>query len=488
LPEQAEINEEPIATAAMCMDLRCAAERRYMDVILKVRSISPQFMPAAILETSIRLAGQSARCAAGGRRRIHFQFPGRRATISEHFDVCVIGGGMAGLSAAAGLAAARKVVLVEREPHWAYHSTGRSAALFAESYGNPAVRALTRASRNFYLAADRPRPFTQPRGALFVATAAQREALETLYEALSSASLNIALLGPEAALKLCPALRIDTLSGAVLDPDARDIDVAAVVDLYVREFRSNGGRECRDTEVFGLEHSRGEWQIHAGNGRIRASVVINAAGAWADEVARAAGVAPAGLEPRRRTAVRVSAAPWAVAQWPFVVDVAEQWYFRADAGALLLSPADETPSAPCDVQPDDYDVALAIERIEAATRLVVERPLSTWAGLRTFTADRTPVIGFDPDVSDFYWLAGQGGYGIQTAPALAQLVVAQVTGLEAPAALAAAASTRPPCPLRACGSHWMWYILGHDKFAKMRRMNRFRSAMSAGERSRTARR
>jgi D-arginine dehydrogenase len=358
---------------------------------------------------------------------------------------------MAGLSAAAGLAAVRNVVLVEREPHWAYHSTGRSAALFAESYGNSAVRALTRASRDFYLAADRPLAFTQPRGALFVATIAQREALEALYEALSTASGGIALLDREAALELCPALRSDALLGAVHDPDARDIDVAAVVDHYVREFRANGGRELRDTEVFGLERSCGEWHIRAGNGRIRASVVIDAAGAWADEVARAAGVSPAGLEPRRRTAVRVSAAPWKAAQWPFVVDVAEQWYFRADAGALLLSPADETPCAPCDVQPDEHDVALAIERIEAATRLVVERPLAAWAGLRTFTADRTPVIGFDPDVSDFYWLAGQGGYGIQTAPALAQLVVAQVTGREAPAALAAAgvdAAALSPARLR----------------------------------------
>ena len=345
---------------------------------------------------------------------------------------------MAGLSAAAGLAAVRKVVLLEREPHFAYHSTGRSAALFAESYGNPAVRALTRASRDFFLADGRAQPFTQPRGALFVATAEQREALRALYGALSAASLRIALLDAQAAFALCPALRADTLSGAVFDPDARDIDVAAVVDHYVREFRAHGGRQCRGAEVSRLERSGGGWDIRAGGAHIRASIVVNAAGAWADDVARAAGVAPQGLEPRRRTAVRVSSAPWDAAHWPFVVDVAEQWYFRADAGALLLSPADETPSVPCDVQPEDHDVALAIERIEAATRLVVERPLSTWAGLRTFTADRTPVAGFDPDVADFYWLAGQGGYGIQTAPALAQLVVAEVTGRQLPAPLAAA--------------------------------------------------
>jgi D-arginine dehydrogenase len=357
---------------------------------------------------------------------------------------------MAGLSAAAGLAATCKVVLLEREPHWAYHSTGRSAALFAESYGNAAVRALTRASRSFYLA-DRPQSLTRSRGALFVATIAQYAGLEALYELLSAASSSVALLDSEAALELCPALRADTLAGAVHDSAARDIDVAAVVDHYLREFRSNGGRQCRDTEVLELERSHGEWHIRAGGGRIRASIVVDAAGAWADQVARAAGVPPAGLEPMRRTAVRVSAAPWTVAQWPFVVDVAEQWYFRPDAGALLLSPADETPSAPCDVQPDDYDVALAVERIEAATQLVVTRPLSTWAGLRTFAADRTPVIGFDPDVSNFFWLAGQGGYGIQTAPAAAQLVVAQIAGREAPATLTEAgvdAAALSPARLR----------------------------------------
>jgi D-arginine dehydrogenase len=361
-----------------------------------------------------------------------------RRQMSEHFDICVIGGGLAGLSAAAGLAAVRRVVLVESEPHWAYHSSGRSAALFAESYGNAPVRALTRASRDFYLASGDSRSFTQPRGALFVATAAQEECLDALYETLSQASPRVRLLEPDEALRLCPALRRDTLSGALLDPDARDIDVAAVVDYYARLFRSNGGRPCRDSAVVGLEHTGGAWDIRTANSRMRASIVIDAAGAWADEVAHAAGVAMAGLVPRRRTVVRVAAEPWSVAQWPCVIDASEQWYFRADAGALLVSPADETPSAPCDAQPDDYDVALAIERVEAATRLVIERPLSSWAGLRTFAADRTPVVGFDPDMPHFYWLAGQGGCGIQTAPALAELVVAQVTGNHPPSQLAAA--------------------------------------------------
>jgi D-arginine dehydrogenase len=273
---------------------------------------------------------------------------------------------------------------------------------------------------------------------LYVATGEQREDLSALHESLSASSPRIALLESQAAMDLCPALRPDTLSAALLDPDARDIDVAAVVDYNVRLFRSHGGRQYRDCEVTGLERSGEEWHIRTAASRLCAAIVVNAAGAWADEVARAAGIAATGLEPRRRTAVRVSAGPWTVAQWPCVMDASEQWYFRADAGALLLSPADETLSAPCDAQPDDYDVALAIERVEAATRLVVDRPLSTWAGLRTFAADRTPVVGFDSGVPGFYWLAGQGGYGIQTAPAIAQLVAAQIAGLALPAELAAA--------------------------------------------------
>jgi D-arginine dehydrogenase len=358
------------------------------------------------------------------------------AIISDQFDICVIGGGMAGLSVSAGLAGRHRVVLLEREPHFAYHSTGRSAALFAESYGNAPIRALTRASREFLLG-SRDAPFTLPREALFAAAAGRMEPLLELHAQLSAFSSAIRLLDTSAALKRCPILRPSAVEAAVLDPDARDIDVARLVDFYARAFKARGGEQRRGEDVAALERVGGAWQVRTQSRELRASIVVDAAGAWADVIARAAGVAPVGLEPRRRTAVRVSTGSWDAARWPVVIDAEEQWYFRADAGALMLSPADETPTEPCDAQPDDYDVALAIERVEAATTLVVDRPLSSWAGLRTFAADRTPVVGFDALVPGFFWMAGQGGYGIQAAPALADLAVALIEERAMPPALAA---------------------------------------------------
>jgi D-arginine dehydrogenase len=358
------------------------------------------------------------------------------AIISDQFDICVIGGGMAGLSVSAGLAGRHRVVLLEREPHFAYHSTGRSAALFAESYGNGPIRALTRASREFFFRDSAEAPFTQPREAMFVAAAGQTGSLSALHAELSLASSAIRILDSAAARERCPILRASTVEAALLDPDARDIDVARVVDFYARAFKSRGGEQRRGEPVAALERDGGGWRVRTESRELRALIVIDAAGAWADSIALAAGVAPVRLEPCRRTAVRVSTGSWDAARWPMVVDSEEQWYFRADAGALMLSPADETPSEPCDAQPDDYDVALAIERVEAATTLVVDRPLSSWAGLRTFAADRTPVVGFDAAVPGFFWLAGQGGYGIQAAPALAELAVALIEERPVPAELA----------------------------------------------------
>lgn len=350
-------------------------------------------------------------------------------------DVCVIGGGMAGISAAAEIAGARRVVLLEREAQFGSHATGRSAALFAASYGNEQVRALTRASGSFYLQHELEPPLTQPRGALFVAGPAQAAALAALETALGTTTAGLRRLDPRETVACCPALRESELIGAVLDPTARDIDVAATQAHFLRQFRARGGQALRDAPVLGLERGGGEWRVRTPRATVCAPIVVNAAGAWADEVAALAAAAAQRLTPCRRTAVRVAAGDWAVAGWPCVIDVDEQWYFRPDAGALLLSPADETPSAPCDAQPEDLDIALAIDRVEQATRLTIGRPLSSWAGLRTFAPDRTPVVGFDRHREGFFWLAGQGGYGIQSAPALARLTAALVAGQSPPADL-----------------------------------------------------
>lgn len=350
-------------------------------------------------------------------------------------DVCVIGAGLAGLSIAALLAERRRVILLEREPQIAYHSTGRSAALFAEAYGNAPVRALTRASRAFYFEDRGGRCFTSPRGELFVAAEAQRDALEALEAELRPGAPQLRRLSGVEAAALCPALPREGLIGGLLDPDSRDIDVAAVVDHYHRQLRAHGGELRRDAEVEAIERGAHGFTVAAGEERYEAPILVDAAGAWADRVASLAGVAPIGLQPRLRTAVRVAAGGFSIADWPCVADVEERWYFRPDAQALMLSPADETPTEPCDARPDELTVAETIERIESATRLRIDRPIATWAGLRTFAADRSPVIGYERGAPGFFWLAGQGGYGIQAAPAIAVLAAALLEERTPPAAL-----------------------------------------------------
>ncbi len=347
-------------------------------------------------------------------------------TIPLDCDVCVVGGGLAGLSVAAELAASRRVVVLEREAHFAVHATGRSAALFAPSYGNTVVRALTRASRGFYLGSHEGVPLTTPRGALFVAMRSQADQLDALELELRGVASAITLLDEAETLKKCPALLAAQVHGSLWDEDARDIDVGTTVAHYVRRLRELGGVSRRDAEVIEIRRDGGRWILRTPQQVVHAPVVVNASGAWADEVATRAGIVSQQLQPMRRTALRVQAGQWDCAGWPCVIDVDEQWYFRPDAGALLLSPADETPSVPCDAQADDYDVAVAIDRVESVTQLRFGRPLSVWAGLRTFAPDRSPVVGFDAHAPGFYWLAGQGGYGIQMAPALARLAAAQI--------------------------------------------------------------
>jgi D-arginine dehydrogenase len=342
-------------------------------------------------------------------------------------DFAVIGAGIAGASVSAHLAERHRVVLLEREQRPGYHSTGRSAALFTEIYGNPVIRSLTRASRPFLF--EPPPgfgegPLTRPRGCLYIATTEQLPQLDA-FASLPDVAPATRAVSIEEAHTLCPILRPGYVAGAVLEPDSADIDVHGLHQGYLRLFRRRAGQLIVDTPVDALERAGSGWRIRAGETIVEARVVVNAAGAWADQVAALAGLEPIGLSPRRRTAVLVEAPSGVdVGRWPFVNDIAEQFYFKPEAGALFLSPADETPTEPCDAQPEEWDVAAAVERFEGATTVEVKRLKARWAGLRTFAPDRTPVVGFSSRREGFFWLAGQGGYGIQTAPALSRVAAA----------------------------------------------------------------
>jgi D-arginine dehydrogenase len=354
--------------------------------------------------------------------------------MSDH-DIIVIGAGIAGASIAAHLAETHRVALLEREQRPGYHSTGRSAALFTAIYGNPVIRALTRASWQF-LSAPPPgfaeAPLVRPRGCLYIATEAQIENLQR-FAALPDIAPATRAVSLIEAHTLCPVLREDYVAAALFEPDSCDIDVHGLHQGYLRLFRHRGGELRNDMPVAGLEHRQGRWHVSVGNDTLRAAVIVDAAGAWADEVAALAGVPRAGLSACRRTAVLIDPpAGMQIADWPFVTDVDEQFYFKPEAGQIFLSPADETPTEPCDVQPEEWDIAAAVDRVECATTLKIQRLKSRWAGLRTFAPDRSPVVGFSQAADGFFWLAGQGGYGIQTAPALSRAAAAMLRGLPLP--------------------------------------------------------
>jgi D-arginine dehydrogenase len=345
------------------------------------------------------------------------------------WDVVVVGGGIAGASAAACLAEHLRVVVLEREAQPGYHATGRSAALFSEIYGGPPVRALSRASRAFFRgppAGFADAPLATDRGSLFVARSDQTGELDD-FVAQPDVARRVRRVSPAEARALVPILRPDYVAAAAYEREAADLDVHGLHHGYLRLLRARGGDVRTSSDVVAIEATGTALRVRTEGAAFEAPVVVNAAGAWADEVAEKAGAAPLGLEPRRRTALTVDAPEgYALAAAPMTIDVGEHFYFKPDAGRLLLSPADETKTAPCDAKPDDLDVAIAVDRVERATVLEVRRIVSKWAGLRTFARDRAPVVGFDAGVPGFFWLAGQGGYGIQTAPALARLVAALV--------------------------------------------------------------
>jgi D-arginine dehydrogenase len=342
------------------------------------------------------------------------------------FDFIVVGAGIAGASAAYELAATSSVLLLEQEHQPGYHTTGRSAALYAEVYGNQTVRALTTGGKKFYLAPPAgfaEHPLLRPRGVLFIGREDQRRSLDNLLQEVSALRSNIRRIDAQTLGSYIPVLREGyAAAGAVFDPDAMDIDVHALHQGYLRGLKARGGQLLVNAPARRLNRRSGMWQVETPLGQFNGKVVVNAAGAWADGVAALARARPVGLVPKRRTAILFQPPAGArIESWPTVIDADEEFYFRPDAGKIMASPADETPMPPCDVQPEEIDIAILIDRLERAVDMPIPRIEHRWAGLRSFVRDKTPVVGYDDGVEDFFWLAGQGGFGIQTAPGIARL-------------------------------------------------------------------
>lgn len=356
-------------------------------------------------------------------------------------DILVIGAGIAGASVAHELSGRARVVLLEREDQPGYHSTGRSAALFSECLGPEMMTAMAAASRSFlehppdgFAAA----PLVAPRGALLIAAPGSESKVALLAADGARRGTEVRLLDPGQAVAMAPVLRQELLALAAFEPGARDIDVDGLLQGYLRGLRGNGGEVVCGADVRAIEHDSAAWHVTTAKGaRFSAPLLINAAGAWCDDIAGLAGMGRIGLVAKRRTVLIVAPPPGAdVTGWPAVGDIDESFYFKPEAGRLLISPADATPVPPQDAQPEELDIATAVNRIERATTLEIRRIEHKWAGLRTFTADGLPAVGFGGQAEGFFWLAGQGGWGVQTAPAMARLSASLIAGEGIPGDLA----------------------------------------------------
>ncbi len=352
------------------------------------------------------------------------------AGVVQTSDIIVIGAGIAGVSAAAELAADARVTLLEMEPQAGYHASGRSAAFFAASYGKKIVRDITACCESFLR--NPPDGFTEvelfhPRDAMFFGREDQARTLDELL----AENPRLQFVDAHAVCERVPVFTPGYIHGAAWDTRGGDIEVDALLQGFLRQFRRRGGLYLPSHCVTGVERVAGTWDITAGAQRFQAPVIINAAGAWVERVAALAGLESLGIMPLRRTALTIPApAGVDIRDWPEMIDADEAFYFKPDAGQIMISPADETPSEPCDAQPEDLDVAMGVYRFEQATGLDIRRVNHSWAGLRTFAPDRIFVTGFDPRSEGFFWLAGQGGYGVQSSAAMAKMTRYLVTGAE----------------------------------------------------------
>jgi D-arginine dehydrogenase len=361
------------------------------------------------------------------------------------FDVAIVGAGIAGAGLAAELAGDMRVLLLEAEDRPGYHTTGRSAAIFIQNYGNAAIRALSRVSAPLFDQSGAQTPILSPRGLLFVA---DEDGLDSHAGLLAEAE-GMAAVSSDEALRLFPLLRPERIAAAAYEPDAMDIDVAALHQAFLKRAKAGGADIVTGARVVTARRQDGLWAIGTSAGAFDASIIVNAAGAWADAVATACGVPPLGIQPLRRS-IAVLPAPEGVdpRHWPLVCDSADGWYARPEAGRLLVSPCDEDPVEPHDAFADDMVLAEGLYRFEQAVDWPVTRVERSWAGLRSFAPDRTPVAGFDPAAEGFFWLAGQGGYGIQTVPALSRFASAAIRRADPPDGLADLAAALSPARFR----------------------------------------
>ena len=342
----------------------------------------------------------------------------------NQFDVIVIGSGMAGLSIASNLSKEVSVCILEKERIPSYHSTGRSFAFYIESYGNNIVRKLTSSSKDFFLKHSQSTvsPLLKPRGLLHIATKKQDKFLNQMYDELIKTNKRLNLLNSNEILKIVPCLNSQYVFSAIQDQDASDIDVNGLYNIYFKKFNKNKGSLFTDIKIDKFIKNNNNWSISTNQGNFFCELIINAAGAWCDEVGAMVNAQKIGLMPKKRTVFCFKPNNLSLENnWPLVVDIEENFYFKVENETVLASPADETDCLPHDAYPDEIDLALGAERIKKATNFKFNNINNKWAGLRNFVNDKTPVIGFDSKIENFFWLAGQGGYGIQVAPALAKI-------------------------------------------------------------------
>lgn len=335
-------------------------------------------------------------------------------------DILVIGGGIAGISAAAEMSAEATVTVLESEEVIGYHASGRSAAIFLRNYGNNTLRALNAAAEPVLKEPSgiSDSSLLSPRGELMIATEAELNALESYLDGAEG----MERISPDEAVQLVPILRREKIAAAAIERNAQDIDVDRMLQGYARLLRRRGGKIVTSAPARQISFNDAVWTVETPTGKFQAPILVNAAGAWADLIAEMAGVRQVGLVPMRRSAILLPAPEeHDITHWPLFVTASEQWYAKPEAGKLFVSPADEDQVEPHDAWPDDMVMAEGLDRFEQAVTVPVTRVEKSWAGLRSFVSDRSPVVGFAPDANGFFWLAGQGGYGMQTAPALAAL-------------------------------------------------------------------